>query len=277
MSREEVIVRGSEEGGFALFRCFSPPDRRDKVGHLRGLVMSRYRWKPGRNKSDEPPTLRNTNGLWGFKTLALALSQEGAGMEHSGIVFGLTEGFGKYVIHETGLRTQYARIRAFIRPTRERAKASFPEKSLGEVYPKVPIIHQHQIDETIEELRLLRTPYEKPYPLMQWFIPAWEPEDEEDWVDAHPEMLVWADVYNGPFGSDEATASSIMLEPAASFEGYVHSDDQRLIKTTLKAADGERYAFWGLLGEDHETTPDLAQLLHYEREQLEDHRIKGSR
>jgi hypothetical protein len=275
MSREEVIVRSPEEGGFALFRCFNPPASRDKDGYLRALVKSEYRWKPGRNKSDKPPSMRNTHGLWGFKTLALALSQEGAGAEF-GIIFGLTEGFGKYVVHETGLRTEFARIRAFIRPTREAAKASFPEKKLRKVYPEAPVIRQHQINETIEELGLLRIPNEKPYPLMQWFLPAGEPEGEHG-EDGHPEMLVWADVFNGPFGNDEATASSIMLEPAANFEGYVHPDDQRLIKTTLMTADGERYAFWRLLGEDHNEFTEMTYLLQYERESLEDHRIKGRR
>jgi hypothetical protein len=260
MSNTEIIMRGEEEGGFALFRCFERPA---SDGYLRSLVMSGYHWKPGLNEADGVPTMGNSNGLWGFKTLALALSQEGSG-ELRGLVFALVEGLGKYVVHETGLRTEKARIRGFIRPMRPSAQELFPEKKLRMVYPEVPILRQYQINQTIKELGLLEVPNEKPYPLMQWL------------VEGPDEALIWADTFNGPYGDVEATASSTLLEPAANFpHTYVHPDDQRLIKSTVRMSDGQRYAFWKLLGSPQtDGSSEVLGLLHYEAEEMAPHRIK---
>jgi hypothetical protein len=261
MSNEEVIMRGPDEGGFALFRVFTGPG---SDGYLRPLTMGGYRWKPGRNESDLPPTLQNSSGLWGYKTLAMALTELGS-IEISGSVFGLVEGFGKYAVHETGLRVQYARIWGFLRPMRPSAQEIFPEEKLRKKYPDIPIIRQHEIRPMIEELKLLQLSNEKPYPLMQWLVEG--PE----------ETLIWADTFNGPYGDVEATASSTLLEPAANFPNtYVHPDDQRLIKSTVRTANGGRYAFWKLLGSSQgDGSAEVFGLLRYEAQEMEAHRIKG--
>jgi hypothetical protein len=264
MSNTEIIVREPDEGGFALFRVFSPPG---EDGYLRPFAVRNFRWKPRRNKSDREPTRKNSSGLWGYKTLAMAFTELGFHEEDAGSVFGLVEGFGKYAVHETGLRVQYARIRGFLRPTRPSAQKLFPEKKLRENYPDIPIIRQHEIRPMIEELKLLELSNEKPYPLMQWLVEG--PE----------ETVIWADTFNGPYGDVEATASSTLLEPAANFpHTYVHPDDQRLIKSTVRTADGGRYAFWKLLGSSQgDGSAKVFGLLRYEAQEMEVHRMKGVR
>jgi len=261
MSNSEIIMREPDEGGFVLFRVFTGPG---SDGYLRPLTMAGYSWKPGRNESDRLPTRTNSSGLWGFKTLAMALT-EMRFEEDAGTVFGLVEGFGKYAVHETGLRVQYARIRGFLRPMRPSTQEVFPEEKLRKKYPDIPIIRQHEIRPMIEELKLLQLSNEKPYPLMQWLVEG--PE----------EGLIWADTFNGPYGDVEATASSTLLEPAANFpHTYVHPDDQRLIKSTVRTAHGGRYAFWKLLGSSQgDGSVEVFGLLRYEAEEMEAHRIKG--
>jgi len=214
------------EGGFAAFRCFSYDPARD--GYLQSLVVS-YAWKAGQQEADAIPTHGNTNGLRGFKTLPEAIYQEGHADNR---VFALTEHWGKMVESETGLRSQYAEIMAFIEPVRPAQLAAFPRDALARNYPDVLVIHQRDIGSKIEELGMVTLPKAAPYPLMQWLGPDGE--------------LTWAPETIGP--SVEKADEYEMLPAAASYPDETHPADQRLRKASFEDAVGTRYVFWELLG-----------------------------
>src|SRR5215203_4374811 len=214
------------EGGFAAFRCFSYDPARD--GYLQSLVVS-YAWKAGQQEADAIPTHGNTNGLWGFKTLPEAIYQEGHADNR---VFALTEHWGKMVESETGLRSQYAEIVAFILPVRPAQLAAFPREALAYQYPDVPVIHQRDIGSKIEELGLVTLPKAAPYPLMQWLGPDGE--------------LVWGPETIGPSVADLDAYE--MLPVAPSYPDETHPADHRLRKVNFEDAAGARYVFWELLG-----------------------------
>jgi hypothetical protein len=215
------------EGGIAAFRCFRPDPAED--GYLESLVRSAYRWKPGPQEADAIPVLENPSGFWGFKTLPEAIYQEGRTDEH---VFALTEHWGKMVELETGLRSQYAEIMAFIEPVRPAQLAAFPRVALARNYPDVPVIHQTDIAAKIEELGLVTLPKAAPYPLMQWLGPDGE--------------LVWAPETIGPSVADVDAYE--MLPAAASYPDETHPADHRLRKLNFEDTAGARYMFWELLG-----------------------------
>jgi hypothetical protein len=75
------------------------------------------------------------------------------------------------VEHETGLRSQYAEIMAFIEPVRPAQLAVFPREALARNYPDVPVIHQRDIPAKIEELGMVTLPKAAPSPMMQWLGP----------------------------------------------------------------------------------------------------------
>jgi hypothetical protein len=147
------------EGGIAAFRCFWPDP--SEGGYLKSLA-SHYWWRPSELEADAIPQHGNGSGFWGFKTLPEAIYQEGRTDEH---VFALTEHWGKMVEHETGLRSQYAEIMAFIEPVRPAQLAMFPREGLARNYPDVPMIHQRDIPAKIEELGMVTLPKAAPSPL----------------------------------------------------------------------------------------------------------------
>jgi hypothetical protein len=215
------------EGGIAAFRCFRPDPTED--GYLESLVRSAYRWKPGPQEADAIPERENPSGFWGFKTLPEAIYQEG---RTDDLVFALTEHWGKMVEHETGLRSQYAEIMAFIEPVRPAQLAVFPREALARNYPDVPVIHQRDIAAKITELGMVTLPKSASSPLRQWLGPEGE--------------LVWAPETIGPSGADVEEYE--MLPAAASYPGETHPADQRLRKASFEDAAGDRYVFWELLG-----------------------------
>jgi hypothetical protein len=214
------------EGGIAAFRCFSYDPATD--GYLQSLVVS-HAWKAGQQEADAIPTHGNTNGLWGFKTLPEAIYQEGGADDR---IFALTEHWGRMVETETGLRSQYAEIMAFIEPVRPTQLAAFPREVLARNYPDVPVIHQRDIRSRIEELGMVTLPKATPYPLMQWLGPDGE--------------LTWAPETVGP--SVENVDEYEMLPAAGSYPDETHPADQRLRKASFEVAAGARYAFWELVG-----------------------------
>jgi hypothetical protein len=136
------------------------------------------------------------------------------------------------VEHETGLRSQYAEIVAFIEPVRPAQLAVFPREPLARNYLDVPVIYQRDIAAKITELGLVTLPKSVPSPLMQWLAPEGE--------------LVWAPETIGPSGADVEEYE--MLPAAASYPGETHPADQRLRKASFEDAAGDRYVFWELLG-----------------------------
>lgn len=240
------------EGGIAAFRCFWPDPSED--GYLKSLV-SHYWWKPGPLEADAIPQHGNGSGFWGFKTLPEAIYQEGRTDEH---LFGVTEHWGKIVEHETGLRSQYAEIMAFIEPVRPAQLAVFPREALARNYPDVPVIHQRDIPAKIEELGMVTLPKAPPSPMMQWLGPEGE--------------LVWARETIGPSGADVEDFE--MLPAAASYPGETYPADQRLRKGRFEDAAGDRYVFWELLG----TGKDFHQasaLVRRAAESMYRHRVSG--
>jgi hypothetical protein len=240
------------EGGIAAFRCFrKDPDG----GYLRSLAFSSHQWGQGELQADGLPTHTNRNGLWGFKTLPEAVHQEGSDED---LVFALTQHWGKMVEYETGLRSQYAAIMAFIEPWRPAQLEAFPREALARNYPDVPLIHQRDIAAKIEELRMVTLPKSAPAPLMQWL----GPEDE----------LVWAPETIGPLGADGEEYE--MLPAAASYPGETHPVDQRLRKVSFEDAAGDRYEFWELLGTGKGSHEALA-LVRPAAKRMYRHRVSG--
>jgi len=214
------------DGGIAAFRCFSYAPAAD--GYLHSIA-ARYRWKPGELEADAIPQYKGGSGFWGFKTLPEAIYQEGGKDDR---VFALTEHWGKMVEYETGLRSQYAEIIAFIEPVRPAQLAAFPREALARNYPDVPVIHQRDIRSKIEELGMVTLPKAAPYPLMQWLGPDGE--------------LTWAPESVGP--SVENVDEYEMLPAAASYPDETHPADQRLRKASFEDAAGDRYVFWEVVG-----------------------------
>jgi hypothetical protein len=214
------------EDGIAAFRCFRPDPAKDV--YLRSL-FSAYWWKPGPLEADAIPQYGGGSGFWGFTTLPEAIYQEG---RTDDLVFALTEHWGKMVEHETGIRSQYAEIVAFIEPVRPAQLAGFPREALACQYPDVPIIHQRDIRSKIAELGMVTLPKAAPYPLMQWLGPDGE--------------LVWAPETIGPSVADVDAYE--MLPAAASYPDETHPADHRLRKVNFEDAAGARYVFWELLG-----------------------------
>src|SRR5215218_185528 len=216
MSHDPVYT----EGGIAAFRCFRVED-----GYLESLVRSDYRWKPGPQEADAIPARENHSGFWGFKMLPEAIHQEGRADDR---VFALTENWGRMVEHETGLRSQYAEIMAFIEPVRPAQLAVFPREVLARNYSEVPVIHQRDIGSKIEELGMVTLQRATPPVLMQWVGPDGE--------------LVWARETIGPSvaNGDEYE----MLPAAASYLDETYHADQRLRKVSFEDSAGERYVFW---------------------------------
>jgi hypothetical protein len=242
------------EGGIAAFRCFRPDPAED--GYLESLVRSAYRWKPGPQEADAIPVRENPSGFWGFKTLPEAIYQEGRTDEH---VFALTEHWGKMVEHETGLRSQYAEIMAFIEPVRPAQLAAFPREALARNYPDVPVIHQRNIPAKITELGMVTLPKSAPFPLMQWLGP-----DSE---------LVWAPETIGPDG--EGADQFEMLPAAASYPEEMHPADQRLRKVVLQDVSGITYVLWQLMDTGSVDLRDVFGLLRREAGTMYRHRLEG--
>jgi hypothetical protein len=247
MSRDPMYT----EGGIAAFRCFRVED-----GYLESLVRSDYRWKPGPQEADAIPARENHSGFWDFKTLPEAIYQEGRADD---LVFALTEHWGKMVEHETGLRSQYAEIVAFIEPVRPAQLAVFPREVLARNYPDVPVIHQRDISAKIEELGMLTLPKAAPSPLMQWLGPEGE--------------LVWAPETIGPSGA--SVEEYEMLPAAASYPGQTYPADQRLRKARFEDAAGDRYVFWKLLGAGKDFHQASA-LVRSAAESMYRHHVSGS-
>jgi len=214
------------DGGIAAFRCFSYAPAAD--GYLHSIAAG-YRWKPGELEADAIPQYKGGSGFWGFKTLPEAIYEEGGKDDR---VFALTEHWGKMVEYETGLRSQYAEIIAFIEPVRPAQLAAFPREALARNYPDVPVIHQRDIRSKIEELGMVTLPKAAPYPLMQWLGPDGE--------------LTWAPESVGP--SVENVDEYEMLPAAASYPDETHPADQRLRKASFEDAAGDRYVFWEVVG-----------------------------
>jgi hypothetical protein len=212
------------EGGIAAFRCF-----RHYPGGYLGSLMFGYLWKPGEQEADAIPQYGGGSGFWGFKTLPEAIFQEG---RSDTFVFALTEHWGKMVEHETGLRSQFAEIMAFIEPVRPAALAVFPREDLARNYPDVPVIHQRDIRSKIEELGMVTLPKATQSPMMQWSGPDGE--------------LVWAPESVGPSVEDDGEYE--MLPAAATYPDDTHPADQRLRKASFEDAEGDRYVFWKLVG-----------------------------
>jgi hypothetical protein len=212
------------EGGIAAFRCFRVED-----GYLESLVRRNYRWKPGPQEADAIPARENRSGFWGFKTLPEAIYQEGRADD---LVFALTEHWGKMTEHETGLRSQYAEIMAFIEPVRPAQLEAFPRKALARNYSDVPVIHQRDIAVKIRELGMVTLPKSAPSPLMQWL--------------GAEGQLVWAPETIGPAGA--SVEEYEMLPAAASYPDETHPADHRLRKVNFEDAVGARFVFWELLG-----------------------------
>ena len=244
MSHDPVYT----EGGIAAFRCFRVED-----GYLESLVRSDYRWKPGPQEADAIPARENHSGFWGFKMLPEAIHQEGRADDR---VFALTENWGRMVEHETGLRSQYAEIMAFIEPVRPAQLEAFPRKALARNYSDVPVIHQRDIAAKIRELGMVTLPKSAPSPLMQWLGPDGE--------------LVWAHETIGPSGGHE----EYEMLPAASYPGETHPADQRLRKARFEDAAGDRYVFWELLGSGKDFHQASA-LVRPAAESLYRHRVSG--
>jgi hypothetical protein len=241
------------DGGVAQFRCFRPdmPD-----GYLRSLFKSDYRWEPGRQESDKAPTAMNGNGLWGFKTLPEAIYQEG---DDTGLVFAMTRHWGTAVEHESGLRSIYAQIVAFIEPTAENELRLFPREYLRSLYPGVPIIEQGLIPDMVDELGLITLRWAKVYPLMQYS----GPEGQQIWA---PEVV-------GPSEAVENAYDYEMLEAAASYPDELHPIDQRLRKESIRTSSGDTYVFWKLLGDSWKVSGEVLDLARYQGEDMYRHRI----
>jgi hypothetical protein len=259
MSRHDPMYT---DGAAAQFRCFR---YKNKNSYLGSLAFEGWTWKPGAQEADGIPTMLHTNGLWGFKTLAEAIFQEG---DNSTLIFALTKHWGKAVEHETGLRSQYAAIVAFIEPVGEEALKEFPRDYLKRRYPDVPIIHQTQINETIERLGLFTLPKATPYPLMQWSGPE--------------EALVWGPEVVGPYTFSDGVSEYDMLPAAASFPGDLHPLDQRLRKATLLTKDGVMYCYWKLLEDPDDefserrterAAEEVRQLVRWDASKMSRHRI----
>jgi hypothetical protein len=240
------------EGGIAAFRYFRPDPAKDV--YLKSLV-SAYWWKPGPLEADAIPKYRGGSGFWGFKTLPEAIYQEGRTDDR---VFALTEHWGKMVEHETGIRSQYAEIVAFILPVRPAQLAVFPREALAYQYPDVPVIHQRDIGSKIAELGMVTLPKAAPYPLMQWLGPDGE--------------LVWAPETISPSVADVDAYE--MLPAAASYPGETHPVDQRLRKVSFEDAAGDRYEFWELLGTGKGFHEALA-LVRPAAKRMYRHRVSG--
>ena len=108
------------------------------------------------------------SGFWGFKTFRRPSTRKAAA---DVLIFALTEHWGKMVEHESGLRSQYAEIMAFIEPVGPAQLAVFPREALARNYPAVPVIHQRDIGSKIEELGMVTLPRAALPPLMQWLGP----------------------------------------------------------------------------------------------------------
>jgi hypothetical protein len=238
------------EGGMAAFRCFKA-----SAGCLHSIAAS-FTWQPGDLEADAIPTLANTSGLWGFKTLPEAIYQEGADDDR---VFALTVHWGKMVEHEKGLRSQFAEIMAFIEPVRPTQRAAFGQirQALARNYPEVPVIHQREIAAKIQELGLVTLPKAAPYPLMQWLAPDGK--------------LVWAPETIGPPDTVENADQFEMLPAAVSYPDETYPADQRLRKVRFEDAGGDRYVFWELVGVEGS---DALALVRPVAERMYRHRVQ---
>ena len=243
MSHDPVYA----EGGIAAFRCFRVED-----GYLESLVRSDYRWKPGPQEADAIPARENHSGFWGFKMLPEAIHQEGRADDR---VFALTENWGRMVEHETGLRSQYAEIMAFIEPVRPAQLEAFPRKALARNYSDVPVIHQRDIAAKIRELGMVTLPKSAPSPLMQWLGPEGQ--------------LVWAPETIGPAGA--SVDEYEMLPVAVSYPDETHPADQRLRKVRFEDAGGDRHVFWELVGVEGS---DALALIRTAAESMYRHRVQ---
>jgi hypothetical protein len=239
--------------GVAAFRCFrfAPSGG----GYLESLTRG-YRWTAGPQEADQVPTLANTSGLWGFKTLPEAIYQEGAGDDR---VFALTEHWEEMIEYETGLRSQLAEIMAFIEPVRPAQLAAFAQirQVLARNYPDVPVIHRRDIAAKIQELVLVTLPKAAPSPLMQWLAPDGK--------------LVWAPETIGPPNTVENADQSEMLPAAVSYPDETHLADQRLRKVSYEDAGGDRYVFWELVGVEGS---DALTLVRPAAESMYRHRVQ---
>jgi hypothetical protein len=239
------------DAGIAAFRCF----RHDTAGDglLRSLASS-YCWKPGELEADAIPEHEGRSGFWGFKTLPEAIYQEG---DRDDLVFALTEHWGKMVEMETGLRSQFAEIMAFIEPVRPAQLAVFPREALARNYPDVLVIHQRDIRSKIEELGMVTLPTAAPSHLMQWLGPDGE--------------LAWARETLGPPVArvDEYE----MLPAAASYPGETHPADHRLRKVSFEDVAGDRYVFWEVIGTS-KSFHEAHALVRPAAESLYRHRVK---
>ena len=242
------------DGGIAAFRCFSYAPAAD--GYLQSIVARRYRWKPGELEADAIPQYKGGSGFWGFKTLPEAIYQEGGNDDR---VFALTEHWGKMVEYETGLRSQYVEIIAFIEPVRPAQLAAFPREALARNYPDVPVIHQRDIAAKIAHLGMVTLPKAAPYPLMQWLGPEGE--------------LVWAPETIAPSGADGEAFE--MLPAAASYPGETYPSDQRLRKMSFEDSAGDRYVFWEPLG-TNKGFHEVSALVRPAAESMYRHRVSDS-
>ncbi len=172
--RDEVFFT---DGGWAMFRCFEAMSATADGVELRALTGD-YVWGPGVRvagcRTEHPEGVPATScgcGFWGFKTLPEAMHQEGGGSDR---VFALTEHWGEAIEHETGLRSRFAEIVAFIKPTRPSHLARFPADGLRATFPGVPVINQAEIKGVVEERGLATIPRADPPPVVQWILPGGE-------------------------------------------------------------------------------------------------------
>jgi len=226
----EVIY---SDGGWVGYRAFEPDP--DHKGACLCAIFADYHWKPGPNKSDKPPTLENGHGFYAHKTLPEAIYQTGP---EPRLIYCLTEHWGYdvekgeigYVVEgTTGLRSEWAEIVAIIKPTKPSKIEVFPWEALARDYPDVPIVHQRELRQIIEDRGMVRLARSQPAAPMQWL----GPEGELRWL---REGL--------------AHAGYKMLEAAATYPGEMHPEDQRLRKSYYQDLRGNRYVFWETVGQD---------------------------
>jgi hypothetical protein len=227
---------------------------------LRALT-GHYVWGPGVRPAEcvigHPEGVPATGcgcGLWGFKTLPEAIRQEGGDSDR---VFALTEHWGEAIEHETGLRSRFAEIVAFIEPTRSSHLARFPADGLRATFPGVPVIGQAEIKGVVEERGLATIPRADPPPVVQRIVPGgelrWAPKslgpEEEGAVPlpvaaGYPDRTVvvgvpapgWVLLDTEERDTEERGEPDATMVPG--------STAYRLGRATFEYDPGRSYAFW---------------------------------
>lgn len=92
-------------GGIRLVRGWVPGSR---TNFLRSINCT-YEWKPGVNTADRIPASRKPHGFYGFLAWDDALRELGAGY-----VLGTIICWGRVVRHETGMRTEFAKVESLV-------------------------------------------------------------------------------------------------------------------------------------------------------------------